>query len=36
VNAGVVASPAETAEVIADLLSRRARNNGGNPFTGGF
>ena len=36
VNAGVIASPAETAETIADILSRRARNNGGNPFTGTF
>ena len=32
VSAGVVASPAETAEVIADLLTRRGRLNGGNAF----
>ena len=32
VSAGVVASPAETAEVIADLLTRRGRLNGGDAF----
>jgi len=32
VNAGVIASPAETAETIADLLSYRARLNGGDLF----
>ena len=36
VNAGVVASPAETAEVIADLLTRRGRLNAGNAFYSGF
>jgi len=36
VNAGVIASPAETAEVIADLLTRRGRLNAGNAFYSGF
>lgn len=36
VNAGVVASPAQTAEVIADLLTRRGRLNAGNAFYSGF
>jgi len=35
VNAGVVSSPDEVAEQIADLLTRRGRLNGGNAFFAG-
>ena len=35
VSAGVVASPDEVAEQIADLLTRRGRLNGGNAFFAG-
>jgi chromosome segregation ATPase len=36
VNAGLVSSPDQVAQEIQDILNRRARNNGGNPFTGTF
>ena len=36
VNAGLVSSPDQVAQEIQDILDRRARNNGGNPFTGTF
>jgi hypothetical protein len=36
VNAGLVSSPDIVAQEIQDILDRRARNNGGNPFTGTF
>jgi hypothetical protein len=36
VNAGLISSPDQVAQEIQDLLNRRARNNGGNPFTGTF
>jgi hypothetical protein len=36
VNAGLISSPDQVAQEIQDLLTRRARNNGGNPFTGTF
>ena len=36
VNAGVVASPDQTAEVIAELLARRGRLNGGKAYESGF
>jgi hypothetical protein len=36
VNAGLVSSPEIVAQEIQDILDRRARNNGGNPFTGTF
>jgi len=36
VNAGLISSPDVVAQEIQDLLNRRARNNGGNPFTGTF
>jgi hypothetical protein len=36
VNAGLISSPEVVAQEIQDLLNRRARNNGGNPFTGTF
>ena len=35
VNAGLVSSPDEVAEQIADLLTRRGRLNGGNAFFAG-
>jgi len=36
VNAGLISSPDQVAQEIQDILNRRARNNGGNPFTGTF
>ena len=36
VNAGLISSPDQVAQEIQDILTRRARNNGGNPFTGTF
>lgn len=36
VNAGLISSPDQVAQEIQDLLNRRARNNGGNPFSGTF
>ena len=36
VSAGVVASPDQTAEVIAELLARRGRLNGGKAYESGF
>jgi chromosome segregation ATPase len=36
VNAGLISSPEQVAQEIQDILNRRARNNGGNPFTGTF
>jgi chromosome segregation ATPase len=36
VNAGLISSPDQVAQEIQDILARRARNNGGNPFTGTF
>lgn len=36
VNAGLISSPDQVAQQIQDLLNRRARNNGGNPYTGTF
>jgi alkanesulfonate monooxygenase SsuD/methylene tetrahydromethanopterin reductase-like flavin-dependent oxidoreductase (luciferase family) len=35
VNAGLVSSPDEVADQIADLLTRRGRLNGGNAFFAG-
>ena len=36
VNAGLVATPSDVADQIADLLTRRGRVNGGNAFYSGF
>ena len=36
VNAGLISSPDQVAQEIQDILNRRARNNGGNPFAGTF